>query len=87
VSYVGRSPNEAFFTPNGKEVWVTARVFYARPPCTALSTLDTGPITNHVNFARNSRGMFAYVTIGGLNQVKVYRTTDFSQIATIPVGS
>ena len=30
--------------------------------------------------------MFAYVTIGGLNEVKVYRTDNFSQVATIPVG-
>jgi YVTN family beta-propeller protein len=27
------------------------------------------------------------VTIGGLNEVKVFRTDDFSQVATIPVGS
>jgi YVTN family beta-propeller protein len=27
------------------------------------------------------------VTIGGLNQVKVFRTSDFEQIATIPVGA
>ena len=25
VSYVGRSPHEAFFTPDGKRVWVTVR--------------------------------------------------------------
>src|SRR6476661_2928976 len=25
ITYVGRSPHEAFFTPNGKEVWVTVR--------------------------------------------------------------
>jgi YVTN family beta-propeller protein len=25
VSYVGRSPHEAFFTPDGSEVWVTVR--------------------------------------------------------------
>src|SRR5215470_13037112 len=25
VAYVGRSPHEAFFTPDGKEVWVTVR--------------------------------------------------------------
>jgi YVTN family beta-propeller protein len=51
-----------------------------------LKTLDTGPITNHVNFARTPKGTFAYVSIGGLNQVKVFRTDDFSQVATIPVG-
>jgi YVTN family beta-propeller protein len=25
VTYVGRAPHEAFFTPNGSEVWVTVR--------------------------------------------------------------
>jgi len=25
VTYVGRSPHEAFFTPDGREVWVTVR--------------------------------------------------------------
>src|ERR1700722_15863454 len=25
VAYVGRAPHEAFFTPDGKEVWVTVR--------------------------------------------------------------
>jgi hypothetical protein len=51
-----------------------------------LKTLDTGPITNHVNIVRNANGMFAYVTIGGLNQIKVFRTDNFEQVATIPVG-
>jgi YVTN family beta-propeller protein len=35
---------------------------------------------------RNANGMFAYVTIGGVNEVQVYRTNDFSKVATIPVG-
>jgi YVTN family beta-propeller protein len=35
---------------------------------------------------RNARGQFAYVTVGGLNEVKVFRTDDFSLVATIPVG-
>ncbi len=51
-----------------------------------LKTLDTGPITNHVNIVHNANGTFAYVTVGGLNEVKVFRTDDFSQVATIPVG-
>jgi YVTN family beta-propeller protein len=36
---------------------------------------------------RTPRGQFAYVTIGGLNQVKVFRTADFEQIATVAVGA
>jgi YVTN family beta-propeller protein len=79
-------------TPDGRQVWFTLKdvgkvqVFDARPPFALLKTLDTGPLTNHVNIARNAKGSFAYVTIGGLNQVKVYRTDDFSQVASVPVG-
>jgi YVTN family beta-propeller protein len=80
-------------TPDGKQVWFTLKdigktqVFDAHPPFALLKTIDTGPITNHVNIVHNANGMFAYVTVGGLNQVKVFRTDDFSQVATIPVGN
>jgi len=135
VTYVGRSPHEAFFTPDGKygyvcssftpetavitvanhkivgkvqqaspfcpniaatpdgtQVWFTLKdtgkvqVFDAQPPFVLLKTLDTGPITNNVNIVRNANGMFAYVTVGGVNEVQVFRTNDFSKMATIPVG-
>jgi len=59
TTYLGRSPHEACFTPDGKE-----------PPFNVLKTIDTGPITNHVNFVRHV----------------VFRTDDFSKVATIPVG-
>jgi len=62
-------------------------VFNARPPFNLIKTIDTGPITNHVNFAHTAKGTFAYVTIGGLNEVKVFRTDNFSEVATIPVGN
>jgi YVTN family beta-propeller protein len=80
-------------TPDGNQVWFTLKdtgktqVFNARPPFNLIKTIDTGPITNHVNFAHTAKGTFAYVTIGGLNEVKVFRTDDFSQVATIPVGN
>ena len=79
-------------TPDGKQVWLTLKdigrtmVFDARPPFAVIKSFDTGPITNHVNFANTKSGQFAYVTIGGLNQVKVFRTDDFSLVTTIPVG-
>jgi YVTN family beta-propeller protein len=79
-------------TPDGKQVWFTLKdigktvAFDARPPFAVLKTIGTGPITNHVNFARNAHGTFAYVTVGGLNEVQVFRTDDFSKVATIPVG-
>ena len=96
---VGRVRQESPFcpdiaaTPDGKQVWLTLKdvgrvmVFDARPPFTVLKTIETGPITNHVNIVHTSAGQFAYVTIGGLNEVKVYRTADFAQVATIPTGT
>ena len=95
---VGRVKQESPFcpniaaTPDSTQVWFTlkdvgkAQVFDAKPPFTLRKTLDTGPMTNHVNFVRNSNGMFAYVTVGGLNEVKVFRTDNFEQAATISVG-
>jgi YVTN family beta-propeller protein len=79
-------------TPDGKQVWLTLKdigrtmVFDAQPPFAVLKSIDTGPITNHVNIVHNANGTFAYVTVGGLNEVKVFRTDDLSQVATIPVG-
>jgi YVTN family beta-propeller protein len=80
-------------TPDGKQVWFTLKdigktqVFNAEPPFNMISTLDTGAITNHVNFVRNQNGQFAYITIGGENVVKVYTTTNTpTLVTTIPVG-
>lgn len=80
-------------TPDGSQVWFTLKdtgrtqVFDGRPPFAPLKTIDTGPITNHVNIVHNANGTFAYVTVGGLNEVKVFRTSDFAQVATISVGN
>src|ERR1700726_2810759 len=79
--------------PDGNQVWFTLKdtgttqVFNARPPFNLIKTTDTGPITNHVNFAHTAKGTFAYVKIGGLNEDKVFRTDNFSEVATIPVGN
>jgi YVTN family beta-propeller protein len=86
------SPNIAV-TPENDEVWITLKdvgkvqVFNAKPPFAQKAVLDTGPITNHVNFANNRNGKFAYVTIGGANEVKVFRRGATPElVATIPVG-
>lgn len=79
-------------TPDGRQVWFTLKdtgrtqVMNAHPPFEVVRTIDTGPITNHVNFAVTPRGQFAYVTVGGEGVVKVFRTTDFARVAEIPVG-
>jgi YVTN family beta-propeller protein len=96
---VGRVTQASPFCPNiaaspdGRQIWLTLKdtgvtqVFDARPPFSLLKTLATGPITNHVNIVHNANGAFAYVTVGGLNEVKVFRTDNFEQVATIPVGN
>ena len=95
---VGKVPQASPFcpniaaTPDSSQVWFTLKdtgktqVFDGQAPFSLLKTLDTGPITNHVNIVRNANGMFAYVTVGGLNEVQVYRTDNFSKVATIAVG-
>jgi YVTN family beta-propeller protein len=96
---VKRVPQKSPFCPNiavspeNDEVWITLKdagkvqVFGARPPFEQKALIDTGPITNHVNFANNRNGKFAYVTIGGANQVKVFRRGPAPElIAAIPVG-
>jgi YVTN family beta-propeller protein len=87
-------PNIAV-SPENDEVWFTLKdvgqvqVFSAKPPFQLKATLQTGPITNHVNFANNRNGKFAYVTVGGANQVKAFRRGGATPelVATIPVGN
>ncbi|MBD0319341.1 MAG: YncE family protein [Gemmatimonadetes bacterium] len=94
------SPNLAV-TADGAQVWMTHKdvgkvtVVDGRT-YEVLRVLDTGPITNHVNFAGPgggtriggaSAGDFAYVTVCAENAVKVYRRSDQSLTATIPVGA
>ena len=86
-------PNIAV-SPENDEVWITLKdvgkvqVLSAKPPFAQIAVLETGPITNHVNFANNRNGKFSYVTVGGLNQVKVYRRRGSRPefVTTIPVG-
>ena len=97
-SIVGHVPQASPFcpniaaTPDGDQVWFTLKdsgkveVFNARPPFQVLRTIDTGPITNHVTFVRKPSGTLAYVTIGGLNIVRVFRTGDFAEVAAIRTG-
>src|SRR5919106_2766002 len=63
---VGRIPQLSPFcpniaaTPDGKQIWFTLKdigrteVFDAHPPFSILKTINTGPITNHVNIVHNA---------------------------------
>jgi YVTN family beta-propeller protein len=80
---IARIPQVSPFSPNlavdQDEVWFTLKdsgrtqILSASPPFSTIATLETGPITNHVTFVRNKNGSFAYITVGGRNQVQVYR--------------
>jgi YVTN family beta-propeller protein len=80
---IARIPQVSPFSPNlavdQDEVWFTLKdtgrtqILSAKPPFKTIATLETGPITNHVTFIHNSNGRFAYITVGGRNQVLVYR--------------
>ena len=57
-----------------------------RPPFALLKTLDTGPVTQPRQ--RRAQWQTGVRLCHGrrLNEVQVYRTDDFSKVATIPVG-
>jgi YVTN family beta-propeller protein len=97
---VKRLPQVSPFCPNisvspeNDEVWITLKdvgkvqIFSAQPPFEQKAVLETGPITNHVNFVKNANGKFVYITIGGANVVKVFRRgATPALVATIPVGN
>jgi YVTN family beta-propeller protein len=87
------SPNIAV-SPDGKEFWLTLKdasktqPFSAEWPFEQIAILETGPITNHVIFGDNAAGKFVYVTIGGANEVKVFRRGAKPElVAQIPIGN
>ena len=71
------SPNLAT-SPDGEEVWVTLKdvgktVIVDARRLEVLGTVESGAVTNHVNFVTTPTERLAYVTVGGENAVKVYR--------------
>lgn len=76
---VGGSADLAM-APGGDEVWLghpnsgKTTVVDART-LEIKAVLDTGPRTNHPNFVTRDGVDYAYVTVGGLNQTKVFRRT------------
>lgn len=96
---VARVPQASPFSPNlavsrdGTEVWFTLKdsgqtqVMSAAPPFRVLTTLATGPISNHVTLVDRADTRLAYVTVGAENVVKVFRRGEAPElIATIATG-
>ena len=96
---VARVKQASPFSPNlavdQDEVWFTLKdsgktqVVSAQAPFRTIGVLETGPITNHVTFITNANGRFAYVSVGGKDEVLAYRRDPGSEpklIATIHTG-
>ncbi|MDO0924022.1 beta-propeller fold lactonase family protein [Streptomyces sp. TG1A-8] len=73
------SSDEAI-SPDGTELWAahkrvgrTSVIDLVHRKVTTV--LDTGPDTNHPNFATTKAGSFAYLTVGGLDETLVYKRT------------
>ncbi|MFE6894431.1 beta-propeller fold lactonase family protein [Streptomyces sp. NPDC057694] len=67
-------------SPDGTELWAahkrvgkTSVVDLVHRKVTTV--LNSGPDTNHPNFATTKAGSFAYLTVGGLDETLVYRRT------------
>ncbi|WP_426237535.1 YncE family protein [Pararhizobium sp. DWP1-1-3] len=80
-------------TPDGREAWLTHKdvgkvTRVDLKSLTVAGVIDTGPITNHLAFAKTAEGLRAYVTVGGENLVKVYSADQASDlVTTIAVGA
>lgn len=86
------SPNVAA-SPDGQEVWATLKdigktVIIDAQNFVVLGVVESGAISNHVNFVTTATEKLAYVTVGGENSVKVYRRNGGTPtlIATVPVS-
>src|SRR5882724_6640406 len=94
-------------SPDGEQVWLTLKdvgkvmVLAAKPPFQVLRVIDTGPITNHVNFVQiatiavgdlphgiwpSGDGTRVYVGIENGDAVTAIDTSANRVIATIPNG-
>jgi len=71
------SSDEAL-SPDGQQLWVAhkkaGKVSVVDTRALKMTAvLDTGPGTNHPNFVTTAQGAFGYVTVGELNETKIYR--------------
>lgn len=80
-------------TPDHGEIWMTHKdvgkvTRIDTKTLKVVGVLDTGPITNHLAFAKTGGKVLAYVTVGGENAVKVYTTDKPAKLVeTIPTGA
>ncbi len=96
---VARTPVTSPFSPDlfisadGSELWMTHKdvgkvTIIDAQTYKVRKVLDTGPLTNHVALVDLGAEHLAFVTVGGLNVVKVFTREETPRlIATIPTGA
>src|SRR5258705_14011215 len=90
VVYIGRSPHEAFFTPDGKEVWATVRGQNYVSVIDPVQMREKRRVTT-----ANGPGMvlfhpsapYAYVPSSFTPQVNIVDTRTYQVIARVPQAS
>jgi len=81
------------FTPDFTEMWMTHKdvgkvTRIDTRTQEVVGVIDSGFISNHLSFATVGGKVYAYVSIGGENVVKVYTTDKEAKlVATIPTGA
>jgi len=75
------------FTPDFKEMWMTHKdvgkvTRIDTRTQEVVGVIDTGFISNHLSFATVGGKVYAYVSIGGENVVKVYTTDKEARLVT-----
>lgn len=65
---------------------IVGKVVQASPFCPNIAATPDGKQVWLTLKDTGKTEVFDYVTVGGLNEVKVFRTETFEQVATIPVG-
>ncbi|TCT10258.1 YncE family protein [Paralcaligenes ureilyticus] len=80
------------FTPDHGEIWMTHKdvgkiTRIDTKTLEVIGVFDAGFITNHLAFAKTGGKVYAYVTVGGENAVKVFTTDKPTKlVATISTG-
>lgn len=96
---IARIKQASSFSPNlavdQDEVWFMLKdsgktqVVSAKVPFQTIAVLETAPISNHLTFVANANCRFAYVSVGGKDEVLAYRRDAGSEpklVATVHTG-
>ena len=88
--YIGRSPHEATFTPDGKQVWITVRgeAYISVIDAEKMIEVKHVPVADGPGMvAFTPDGKWAYICSSFTSEVDVVNTTTYKVVKRIPVVS